>query len=453
MSKINSSVNENLFRKTSVELTLIDIFFQHSIINTPLLLLINFARLNGANMFRFVKKNTNSTCYFVIRYFCIYAALTVTFSYIMIITYFVAVMTYDVKRIKSGRRDCLPFCQAPSPKEGAPAWDDPTPQLSNRAMETWGRFLTRSTTKVVVIILSLGLLGAGIYGVTRVDEKFDRRILAKDDSYLKRFLTAEAEHFELSIEVSIVETGNVNYEKSSTQEAIKNLTNIVNNNKHYLARSLSWMDQFAKFAKMAKINTSGEAFLPGLKAFLEQREFSYFSQDLKFSPNGSALEASRIICFMKSNGESTFQKSAMQTLREDLEKKSKLGAFPITRVFIFFEQYVIISRETIRNLMIAAITVFVVTSLFLIDCTVAILVLFNFAALICELFGLMVIWDVSLNSVSMINLVMAIGFAVDYSAHVAHAFVVSNKLSVNERVVEALSTVGASVLLGGKSSH
>ena len=57
MRKINSSMTENLFRQTSVELTLIDIFFQHSIINTPLLLLIFFfARLNGANMFRFVKK-------------------------------------------------------------------------------------------------------------------------------------------------------------------------------------------------------------------------------------------------------------------------------------------------------------------------------------------------------------------------------------------------------------
>jgi len=56
MRKINSSVTENLFRQTFVELTLIDIFFQHSIINTALLLLINFSRLNGANMFRFVKK-------------------------------------------------------------------------------------------------------------------------------------------------------------------------------------------------------------------------------------------------------------------------------------------------------------------------------------------------------------------------------------------------------------
>ena len=47
---------------------------------------------------------------------------------------------------------------------------------------------------------------------------------------------------------------------------------------------------------------------------------------------------------------------------------------------------------------------------------------------------------------------MAIGFAVDYSAHIAHAYVFSNKLSANDRVVDALSTLGASVLMGGKST-
>ncbi|XP_073238432.1 patched domain-containing protein 3-like [Porites lutea] len=387
---------------------------------------------------------STSSSFPAIKYALSYAALTVTFSYLMIITYFVASMTYDVKRIKSGRRDCLPFCRAPQPKEGALAWDEPIPQLSNRAMETWGRFLTHPATKVVVIILSLGLLGVGIYGVTRVEEKFDRRILAKDDSYLKRFLTAQEKHFELAIEVSIVETGKDSYEKFSTQQAIRNLTNIVESNEHYLAGSLSWMDHFSLFANRTGISTTGSAFLPALKVFLNQTEFLFFAQDLKFSDNGSALEASRIICFMKGNDESTFQKNAMQTLREDLETKSKLSAFPITRLFIFFEQYVITSRETIRNLIIAAITVFVITSPFLVDCTVAILVLFNFAALICELFGLMVIWGVSLNAVSMINLVMAIGFAVDYSAHIAHAYVFSNKLSANDRVVDALSTLGAS---------
>ena len=369
----------------------------------------------------------------------------------MIVTFFVAIMSYEVKRIKSGRRDCLPFCFAPQPKEGAPAWDEPRPQTSNRVMKWWGKFLTHPVTKCVVICFSLLLLGAGIYGVTQVEEAFDRRILAKDDSYLKRFLTAQENNFDVSIPVSIVENGNVDYELGSTQEQIRELTNIVTNNTYFRKElSLSWMNSFSQYAKMYKKNITGPRFLSELKAFLRIPNFSYFNQDLKFLEDGTKLEASRVLGFMKSDGSSTFQKNAMLTLREEIAEKSKLDAFPITRLFIFFEQYVLISTETIRNLIIAGLAVFIVTSPFLVDCTVALLVVLNFAALICELFGLMVIWNVPLNTVSMINLVMAIGFAVDYSAHIAHAYVVAKKLTANERVVEALSTVGASVLIGGK---
>ena len=62
----------------------------------------------------------------------------------------------------------------------------------------------------------------------------------------------------------------------------------------------------------------------------------------------------------------------------------------------------------------------------------------------------MYIWGVTLNSVSMVILVMAIGFAVDYSAHIAHAFVMSREETADKRVVESVSTLGASVFMGGK---
>ena len=63
--------------------------------------------------------------------------------------------------------------------------------------------------------------------------------------------------------------------------------------------------------------------------------------------------------------------------------------------------------------------------------------------------GLMYIWGVSLNSISMINLVMAIGFAVDYSAHVAHYFVFSDQESPEDKAIHALKNAGASVVMGG----
>ena len=387
------------------------------------------------------------------RYFCIYAALTITFAYLMIITYFVAVMYFDLKRIRAGRRDCLPLCKAPQPRDGSQAWDEPLPHMSNRVMKAWAKILTYPLTKAVVIILSMALLGASIYGVTKVDETFDRKTLAKDDTYLKHFLAAQEKHFKLPIEVSIVETGEIDYGTESAQNELRKLTSIVTNNKYYSNESVSWIDPFVQFANLTNSSISGAGFLPVLKRFLQDPRFSYFSEDLSFSKDGKKLEASRVLGFMKSSSSSTFQKNAMLSLRKDITEMSKLDAFPITRPFIFFEQYAIIYRDTIRNLLIAALAVLVITSPFLVDCTVAILVVFNFAALVCELFGLMVIWDVSLNSVSMINLVMAIGFAVDYSAHVAHAYVVSNKATPNERVVDALATLGASVFMGGKAVH
>ncbi len=39
-----------------------------------------------------------------------------------------------------------------------------------------------------------------------------------------------------------------------------------------------------------------------------------------------------------------------------------------------------------------------------------------------DIVGFMWLWKISINSISIVNLVLAIGLAVDYSAHVAHAF-------------------------------
>lgn len=276
-------------------------------------------------------------------------------------------------------------------------------------------------------------------------------MLAKDDSTLLKFLTVQEKYYEQFIPVSIVLTCDVKYEDRAIQNEIRKLSDIVKKNSHYRKKSLSWMKALTKFSFARNVSITGPHFMPALKMFLEIPQFSSFKQDVKLSSNGDRVIASRIVAFMKSNPTSTFQKNAMLTIRDDLANKSPLNVFPISRSFIFFEQYAIIGRETAKNLIIAALAVLVVTSLFLIDCSVTIIVVANFVALVLELFGLMYIWGVTLNGVSMITLVMAMGFAVDYSAHIAHAFVMSEEETADKRVVDAVSTLGASVFMGGKS--
>ena len=68
-----------------------------------------------------------------------------------------------------------------------------------------------------------------------------------------------------------------------------------------------------------------------------------------------------------------------------------------------------------------------------------------------KLFGFMYITGVTLNTTSMICLTMFTGSAVDYSANIAHAVIASKKNPVAKGVVDVLQSLGARVLMVGKS--
>ena len=61
------------------------------------------------------------------------------------------------------------------------------------------------------------------------------------------------------------------------------------------------------------------------------------------------------------------------------------------------------------------------------------------------------LWGLTIDSVAIINLVLAVGLAVDYSAHVAHAFVVARGTH-QERMVTAVTEMGTAVIHGAAST-
>jgi hypothetical protein len=77
----------------------------------------------------------------------------------------------------------------------------------------------------------------------------------------------------------------------------------------------------------------------------------------------------------------------MLSLRDDLKDKTTLPVFANAYAFIFIEQFVSTLPETVRNLALAATAIVVVTSLFLVNPLVILLVLLGFASLIFELLG------------------------------------------------------------------
>lgn len=60
----------------------------------------------------------------------------------------------------------------------------------------------------------------------------------------------------------------------------------------------------------------------------------------------------------------------------------------------------------------------------------------------------MALWDVNFESVSMITVIMSIGFSVDLSAHITYGYIKALEYkSGNEKAIAALETLGWPVFL------
>merc|ERR1712137_1414500 len=96
--------------------------------------------------------------------------------------------------------------------------------------------------------------------------------------------------------------------------------------------------------------------------------------------------------------------------------------------------------------------VFIVNLIMLGDVLAATLVLTMIGLIDVCILGYMAHWDLDFNSVTAINLVLAVGLAVDYSAHIAHSFLVTQAPSGAERARHAVEHIGISVLNGAFST-
>merc|ERR1719192_1774396 len=119
---------------------------------------------------------------------------------------------------------------------------------------------------------------------------------------------------------------------------------------------------------------------------------------------------------------------------------------------VFWEQYAVISTEFYRNLILAVVVVFSITLLLIPRISAALLVLLTVVATIVDVLGFMYFWGLTIDGVTVCYTVIAIGLAVDYSAHVGEAFVLSKETTKANRVTDSLYRVGSSVFNGAFST-
>ncbi|XP_022850654.1 Niemann-Pick C1 protein-like [Olea europaea var. sylvestris] len=149
------------------------------------------------------------------------------------------------------------------------------------------------------------------------------------------------------------------------------------------------------------------------------------------------------------NKQSDFVNS-MRAARDFSSKMSdslKIEVFPYAVFYMFFEQYLSIWKTALINLAIATGAVFIVCLVITCSFWTSAIILLVLIMIVVDIMGVMAILNIQLNAVSVVNLIMSVGIAVEFCVHITHAFLVSSG-DRNQRMKEALTTMGASVFSG-----
>ncbi|CAO4387108.1 unnamed protein product [Caenorhabditis nigoni] len=166
--------------------------------------------------------------------------------------------------------------------------------------------------------------------------------------------------------------------------------------------------------------------------------------------NGTEFQSFRFQIALKNFVEPNDHKHAAKLLRE-IADRQPYNVVVYHEAFPFADQYLIILPATIQNVVISLLCMAVVSFLLVPSLPSGFVIFVSIVSINIGVFGYMTLWGVNLDAVSMISIIMSIGFAVDLSAHIIYAFVTSHG-DTKQRVIGALETLGWPIFQGASST-
>ena len=144
-------------------------------------------------------------------------------------------------------------------------------------------------------------------------------------------------------------------------------------------------------------------------------------------------------------------------IAKNISEEHDIEVFPYSKHYIFFDQYTDIVSLSQGLVGTALAFIFIVVALLLGSIATGLVVTLTVAMIVVDVVGTMALVGVSLNAVSLVNIIICVGIGVEFCAHIARAFTIPST-SILERASKfrgrdarawaALVNVGGSVFSG-----
>lgn len=354
------------------------------------------------------------------------------------------------KKVNNGRynkstiKTCMCYGSIPTKREDI---EGPLEKYPHKLIS---KFVTIKPLKVVIIIIFIAFVSISLWGSVQFDQGLDLKLLVPKKSYLYKFNELDKTHFSYNIPISFVIETKANYSQVTTWEVFEKLQKDAEMDTAIdSTKSLNWFNDF----RMSPFydNTSEVNFTASLRTKFLPR-MPLFQNDIVFDKVSGLIKSSRFFVFTWQTKDSNEYQEVMSRMRDKVQNTALHAVTTYSPAFIFFEQYQVILPETLKNLGMTVLASFVVTSVLLPHPALIFLILLTLVMILVGLIGFMYFWELTLNFITMIHIIMSVGFSVDYCAHIGHGFMDSRSSDRHLGAQRAIKKTGAPIFNGALSS-
>lgn len=449
-----------------------------------------------------------------VRNFAAYAAGAVFINAVLQVTMFTSVLALNQRRVESGRADCFPCLKVGNTRRTSMLSDGLSAAYGVEEEGSLQRFirliyapaLLGKKTKVAVMTIFLGFFTAGLALLPHVELGLDQRIAIPSDSYLIKYFDDLYDYFGAGPPVYFV-TKDLNVTKRKHQQQLCgrfstcesfSLANVLEQERKrpevsFIAdATASWIDDFFFWLNPALDECCVDGFetcfenrdpawnvtlygMPEGKEFISYLERWIDAPTTAECPLGGKAPYSDAIVVddkeltirashfrtshtpLRSQSDFIAAYQSARRICESIKEHTGVEVFPYSKFYIFFDQYVSIVHLATALIGSALAFILLISSLLLGSLATGLTITVTVTMIVVDIIGTMSLVGVSLNAVSLVNLIICVGIGVEFCAHIARAFSVpspsllertSTFRGKDARAWAALVNVGGSVFSG-----
>ncbi|KHN81899.1 Patched domain-containing protein 3 [Toxocara canis] len=316
--------------------------------------------------------------------------------------------------------------------------------------------------KVVMLFVFITYLMIAIYGIIGMEQGLDYdKLLLKSDPIVRTIATEiELFHGGDQIEIAVVNAPDMS--KKENRERVDAMVRDFESVQYSLGSKGTqlWIREYAKYANVtgSYLHDDRASWIEGVYQW--SRLFAFYklwSQDFVWE-NADDVTNVTMKSFRFRMGVTEFNTPADLVLVTKL-LRNIAAKYPEMRIYTYqqsraiADQLDVILTNTLQNDSVALVVLLVISLLFIPNPICTFWIAVAIVTMDIGVIGYLALWSVKLDPISMVTIIMSIGFSIEFCAHITYGFMSSDdKLTPAERCIYAMQKLAWPIVHGSMST-